>query len=192
MFTKSNLDMPEVKHPIYPGSSSGDLVGPINLESFPERLWQVTEDEKKKMYSSFRVAVGGPTDTAAQESAKRPQYKKNELSRAPTNLTDEATLLEPFSFHGLPPDYYTDMLHVWQPKALIGFTACDMTPAMICIERKVPYLGICFSEPHMVNAYKHLSELVFEAMQDESSSLHDAKLTALMTAQQLSFERKIF
>ena len=102
MFTKSNLDMPEVKRPIYPGSSSGDLVGPINLESFPERLWQVTEDEKKKMYSSFRVAVGGPTDTAAQESAKRPQYKKNELSRAPTNLIDEATLLEsPKDLHGM-------------------------------------------------------------------------------------------
>ena len=75
--------MPEVKHPIYPGSSSGDLVGPINLENHSERLWQLTEDDKKKFYGSYRVAVGGSTDTASQESAKRTQFKKAELQRPP-------------------------------------------------------------------------------------------------------------
>lgn len=187
IFTKSNIEMPEVKHPIYPGSTSGDLVGPINLEGFAERLWQVTEEDKKKMYSAFRVAVGGPTDTAPQESAKRPQFKKAELSRVPTMMLDDATLFEPFCFHGCPPDFYTDMLHVWSPKAIIDFTASDMTPAIVCIERKIPYLGVCFSEFHMVSAYKHLSELVFESMQDEASSLHDPKLAALMLTQSLSF-----
>ncbi|CAK9089930.1 unnamed protein product, partial [Durusdinium trenchii] len=115
-FTKSNLDIPEVKHPIYAGSSSGDLIiGPINLESYAQRLWQVTEDDKKKIYSTYRVAVGGATETAPSESGKRTQFKKKELTRA-----------------------------------------------------------------HVVAGYKHLGELVYEAMLDEKSPLHDAKLCALL------------
>ena len=141
MFTRSNLDIPEVKHPVYAGSSSGNLIGPIHLESYTERLWQVTEDEKKKFYSSYRVAVGGPTDTAPQESAKRTQFKKAELTRPPAG-GDESTLFEPFCYHGMPPDFYRDFFTVWSPRAVIDFTAGDLTAAMTCLELKVPYLGI--------------------------------------------------
>ena len=55
-----------------------------------------------------------------------------------------------------------------------------MTPAFIAIESKLPYLGVMYTEDHMVAGYKHLSQLVFEAMCDESSPLHDAKLSALV------------
>ena len=179
MFTRSNLDIPEVRHPVYPGSSSGNLIGPIHLESYAERLWQVTEDEKKKFYSSYGVAVGGPTDTAPQESAKRTQFKKAELTRPPAG-GDESTLFEPFCYHGMPPDFYRDFFTVWSPRAVIDFTAGDLTAAMTCLELKVPYLGICFTESHVVAGYKHLGELVYEAMLDEKSPLHDAKLSALV------------
>lgn len=179
IFTRSNFDMPEVKHPIYPGSSSGDLVGPINLENHSERLWQLTEDDKKKFYGSYRVAVGGSTDTASQESAKRTQFKKAELQRPPAE-GDESTLFEPFAYHGMPPDFYRDLFAVWSPRAIIDFTACDLTPAFVCLELKLPYLGICFTEGHLVAGYKHLGELVYEAMLDEKSPLHDAKLCALV------------
>lgn len=179
IFTKSNLDIPEVKHPIYAGSSSGDLIGPINLESYAQRLWQVTEDDKKKIYSTYRVAVGGATETAPSESGKRTQFKKNELTRAPTG-GDESTLYEPFCYHGMPPDFYRDMFAVWSPKAIIDFTASDLTPGFVALECKTPYLGICFTEAHVVAGYKHLGELVYEAMLDEKSPLHDAKLCALL------------
>ena len=179
IFTKSNFDMPEVKHPIYPGSSSGDLVGPINLESHCERLWHLTEDDKKKFYGTFRVAVGGATDTASQESAKRTQFKKAELQRQPAE-GDESTLFEPFVYHGMPPDFYRDLFAVWSPRAIIDFTASDLTPAMVCLELKIPYLGICYTESHLVAGYKHLGELVYEAMLDEKSPLHDAKLCGLV------------
>lgn len=179
VFSRSNLEMPEVKRSIYPGSSSGDLVGPINVEKFSDRLWQVTEAEKKKYYGSFRIAVGGPTETSPQESAKRPQYKRSELARKPEGQ-DESIAFEPMAYSGAPPEFYKDLFHVWAPRAILDFTACDLTPAFIAIESKLPYLGVMYTEDHMVAGYKHLSQLVFEAMCDESSPLHDAKLSALV------------
>ncbi|CAK9003484.1 Uncharacterized protein SCF082_LOCUS7759, partial [Durusdinium trenchii] len=172
VFSRSNLEMPEVKRSIYPGSSSGDLVGPINVEKFSDRLWQVTEAEKKKYYGSFRIAVGGPTETSPQESAKRPQYKRSELARKPEGQ-DESIAFEPMAYSGAPPEFYKDLFHVWAPRAILDFTACDLTPAFIAIESKLPYLGVMYTEDHMVAGYKHLSQLVFEAMCDESSPLHD-------------------
>lgn len=181
LFTKSHMEMVEVKHPVYPGSSSGDLIGPIQLEPFSQRAWMITEADKKNMYSAnFRIAVGGPTDTAPQESAKRSQYKVSELKRKPLGVSDEATLFEPFCYHGMPPEFYKDIFTVWSPKAIIDFTASDLTPAIVALELKLPYLGIVFTEAHLTAGYKHLAELVFECMQNETSPLHDAKLSALV------------
>ena len=178
VFTKSHIDVPEVKRAIYPGSSSGDLVGPINLETFADRAWQVTEEEKKKLYGPFRIAVGGNTETAPQESGKRPTYKRAELRRKLHG--DEAQQFEPLSYAGMPPEFYEDLIHVWTPKAVIDFTASDLTPAYTCLEKRVPYLGVCWTEAHVVAGYKHLAELVFEGMKKESSPLHDPKLCALV------------
>ena len=121
--------MPEVKRSIYPGSSSGDLVGPINVEKFQDRHWQVTEEEKKKYYGAFRIAVGGTTDKDALESGKRQQFKRSELARKPPGL----------AYSGMPPEFFKDMLHVWSPRAVIDFTACDLTAAMVCLEAKLPF-----------------------------------------------------
>ena len=109
VFSRSTLDMPEVKHPIYPGSSSGDLIGPINLERFQDRSWQVTEEEKRKMLGGFRIAVGGLSGDAS-ESTKRTQFKRSELKRKPAGTADDNVLYEPFCYHGLPPEYYVDSL----------------------------------------------------------------------------------
>ena len=122
VFSRSNLEMPEVKRSIYPGSSSGDLVGPINVEKFQDRHWQVTEEEKKKYYGAFRIAVGGTTDKDALESGKRQQFKRSELARKPPGL-DESVLFEPMAYSGMPPEFFKDMLHVWSPRAVIDFTA---------------------------------------------------------------------
>ncbi|CAJ1378888.1 unnamed protein product, partial [Effrenium voratum] len=102
VFSRSTLDMPEVKHPIYPGSSSGDLIGPINLERFQDRSWQVTEEEKRKMLGGFRIVVGG-LSANAWESTKRTQFKRSELKRKPAGTADDNVLYEPFCYHGLPP-----------------------------------------------------------------------------------------
>ena len=122
--------------------------------------------------------MGGNTDTAPQESGKRPTYKRAELRRKPHG--DEAQQFEPMSYAGMPPEFYEDLIHVWTPKAIIDFTAADLTPAFTCLEKKVPYLGVCFTESHMIQGYKHLAELTFEAMKSESSPLHDPKLCALV------------
>eukprot|EP00913_Durusdinium_trenchii_P034453 g32234.t1 len=84
------------------------------------------------------------------------------------------------AYSGMPPEFFKDMLHVWSPRAVIDFTACDLTAAMVCLEAKLPYLGVCFSEAHMVAGYRHLSQMVFDAMCDESNVLHDPKLSAIV------------
>ena len=189
VFTRWSFELPEAKHPIYGGTSAGDLIGPIALEPFPGRAWQVTTETKKKLYTSnFRIAVGGQTpdqgvaaseeQTAEGSSVKRPQWKGSEVTRK--KGLDQAALYEPMAFHGLPPDFYKDFLGVFLPKAVVDFTACDMTFAFACIEARIPFLGVCFSEAHMNAAYQHLADLVYENMANETSPLHDSKLCLLL------------
>ncbi|OLP81256.1 hypothetical protein AK812_SmicGene38225 [Symbiodinium microadriaticum] len=180
IFTKSNLELAEAKHPIYGGSTAGNLVGPIQLESFQDCAWQTTFEEKKKMLGSFRVAVGGTTDGA--DSTPRPMFKNSELKYKKQHGAAESCdgEYEPFSFHGLPCDYYKDMMRTWNPKCIVDLTAGDLAAAFVAIELKLPYLGVMFSEKHLTEGYKHIADMTFRAMSEESSPLYEPKLAALL------------
>ena len=179
IFSKSNLEMPEVRHSIYNGSTAGNLIGPIQVESFQDLPWQTTFEEKKKMLGSFRVAVGGPTDGG--DTTARPQFKNSELKYKKHGEAESCDgEYEPFNFHALPCDYYKDMLSTWNPKCIIDLTASDLAAAFVAIELKLPYLGVMFSEKHLTEGYKHIAEMTFRAMAVESSPLYDAKLAKLL------------
>ena len=42
------------------------------------------------------------------------------------------------------------------------------------------YLGVCYNDNHVVELYKHLIELTFDAMWSEGSALCEAKLAELL------------
>jgi phosphosulfolactate phosphohydrolase-like enzyme len=72
----------------------------------------------------------------------------------------------------------------WLKSYCIG-TVCDLTAsngvlAFQALQQNVCYLGVCYNDHHMVELYKHLADLTFDAMWTEGSALYDAKLAELL------------
>lgn len=62
---------------------------------------------------------------------------------------------------------------------------CDLTAgngvlAFQALQQNICYLGVCYNDYHMVELYKHLADLTFDAMWSEGSALYDSKLAELL------------
>lgn len=109
VFSKDPLDIPEVKRPLYAGTNQGTSIGPVVLEKFEDMDWQVTLEDKRKLYGSHRVAVGGPSEDSGDtgpDAVGRVSAKGEHCKRKAGLQKDK--MYEPFSFHGLPPCFYED------------------------------------------------------------------------------------
>ena len=72
----------------------------------------------------------------------------------------------------------------WLKSYCIG-TVCDLTAGngalgFQALLQNVSYLGVCYNDYHMVEMYKHLADLTFDAMWREDSPLYDAKLAEVL------------
>ena len=63
---------------------------------------------------------------------------------------------------------------------MCDLTACNGVLAFQALQQNVCYLGVCYNDNHVVELYKHLADLTFDAMWSEGSALYDAKLAELL------------
>lgn len=150
----NGLCLPIKPRMTYEGSSASKFVGPVALPSW-SGAWQLTYREKKALYDKFRIAVGGKDDA----SGAGPDVKVNEYRKSEDK--------EPVFYHTLPVSYYREMIHCLQWKAVIHLSAGDGALALACHSAQIPYLGVCLSEVHATELYRHLEKERFRLMHTE-------------------------
>ena len=124
VFSKDPLDIPEVKRPLYPGTNQGTSIGPVVLERFEDMDWQMTLEDKRRLYGSHRVAVGGPSEDTGPDVAVRVPAKGEQCKRKSGLQKDK--MYEPFSFHGLPPCFYEDSRTMTYHVTLLSYSCSLM------------------------------------------------------------------
>ena len=143
-------------------TSAGNILSDAPLVSLTGS-WCMTVEDKRKLYGSMRIAVGGQTD--------------QELPRA---RPDSA--MEPVSFHQTCKEVWMEIMQSeTQCKAVIDLNATDIL-AWECVRSATPYLGVAFTEFHSEALTNRLAQLTFKMMMTEGSNLYRPSLAMLLKA----------
>ena len=163
LVTDVEIDLPEKPRKNYDGTNMGDAVGPVHLTSW-NAGWRLAWKDKKLAYGKFRERIGGPT----------PGLDKDEVRRE-----DES--VEPFSFHGLPFEFWDDFIHTYNIVGDIGMFTANCELALAFIANQKPFLGFTYNEDHTEMCYSHLREEIKKLMLDEKwPRFYDPKYVILM------------
>ena len=119
------------------------------------------------------MAVGGTDTLSGDRSGTAKGNGKGKSNRRPE---DE----EPMNFHPMATELLAEFMHTLKAAAVIDCTANDMRLATLCVEKKVPYFGFCFTDEHVAACNDFLLKKVIEKFQDESSSLYQATFAELV------------
>jgi hypothetical protein len=127
---------------------------------------------EKKLYGVHGIVlVGGtgPSNSLADDE----EDAKDKKIRSPSNI-------EPVCFGAETTEFYENLLAWHNAKAFINLTSTDINAAMSAVELKIPYLGIVFTDYHKDFFLAEMVRRVFACFQDESSSLFEPELVALL------------
>ena len=83
--------------------------------------------------------------------------------------TDASNL--PVCYHPMPPTFYAELLHMFYAKLVIDITPLNGTFAWTCMQDRVGYVGIVFTEVHAELLYARLRDLMKTEMADSASKL---------------------
>ncbi len=94
---------------------------------------------------------------------------------------NDATV-EPVNFQALPLDLYEELLHQVgdHVPAVIDLTPATDTLALCCLQKGIPYLGICFSTQHVELLHERLEQCAFQLQHNSTSPLYKAGLALIM------------
>ena len=97
--------------------------------------------------------------------------------------------VEPFNFHCMPLKFGEEVIHSYEPSALIDCCVDGMLAKTCLMDPKnTPYLGICFSEEHMNGLYDHLANYLFKCYMTESHALYEPDLAKALKSSSVSGE----
>ena len=123
---KDSLALPEINHKHYTGSNKGTVISFVKLPDYVD-TWSLPFGEKKKVYGSQRVAVGGKTEKDDDDSDDRegedeapddiPPTVADHLLAAsgadvPPAMDRTNDRIEPMSYHAMPREFYEDLLEL--------------------------------------------------------------------------------
>ena len=110
------------------------------------------------------IRPGGPDPYPQPESStNRPKPR-----RTPDTI-------EPITWHGTSDQAWDEILNIAGannpfPKMVLELVATEDTLAYKCLQKHIPYLGICFNDFHRKILRQRLAQRVFEAMLDNESA----------------------
>ena len=116
--------------------------------------------EKKNL-----IAVGGKTQGVEDASN---QERKTDT----TNL--------PVTYHGMPSQWYDELLHTFFAKLVFDLTPLDAKFAWQCFINRVGYVGICYTDEHEVQLYQRLKELLKVEMALAGSQLYNVQYAKMV------------
>ena len=102
----------------------------------------------------------------------------DDAKKATERRTDKT--VEPVTFHGTPRMTWDEILNIAggnsaMPRLVVELVATDETLAMICLEKKVPYMGSCFNGYHRDMLRNRCAQKVFQSMQATDSPFSTAE-----------------
>jgi len=155
--SQTQIAVPPVKYPTYPGGTYGDVIGPVMLTP-PEQQWRADWSEKKKIFGPEQfIDVGGKLEVDAPD-AKRKKAR-----------TDDT--IEPVFFHSMPETFYTELLTAFNIVGVIDCNAGEGTCALACYRKAIPYVGITFNTQHTARLMAHLEKVTLGNMTRDSDPL---------------------
>jgi hypothetical protein len=90
--------------------------------------------------------------------------------------------VEPVNFQALPATLFEELLHQVgdHVPAVIDLTPTTDTLALCCLEKGIPYLGICFTTAHVDMLQQRLKHRAFVLQHSSTSPLYKAGQSLLM------------
>ena len=137
----------------YSGYNIGDAMGFIILETY-SKVWQADLQKKRDIYGARMVqAKDGPDDAAGLAAPKQ----------------DDT---QPVFFHQLPQEYYLEVIHSYNVVGVLDLASGGGSVAQACLTRRIPYVGFCLTEVHVVELEKFLVNWVMDMMCTEGHPLY--------------------
>jgi len=204
LYTSTTLALKERKRIIYPGTNSGNFIGPLAAPEKTRRL-QLDQVQKRELYGPMHRLSdkrGGLDDPDADVEC--------DIADA-----DDSVQQNVF-FHTMTVSFWKEVLHSYCVKSVVHFTGVDGALARACIdakaranvacprfpivaacppsivttshssqkltEKQVPYLGMCFSECHVNMMFDYLGKEVYIDMQREDSPLYQSSMVVQLEA----------
>ena len=96
-----------------------------------------------------------------------------EGSVAPERETDSTVL--PITYHGMPSQWYDELIHTFFVKAVIDLTPLDGKFAWQCILNRVGYIGIAFTTEHESQLFNRLKAMYKLEMSKAGSALFNVQ-----------------
>ena len=157
----------------FDGTTQGNLIGPLRAPNATD-TWFCSFREKKLMMGSMRQPVGGSDADSNTSDAKR---KRDDSD------------VEPFNFHCMPLKFGDEIVHSFEPSAMIDCCVDGMLAKTCLMDPKnIPYLGICFTEEHMNGLYDHLANYLFKCYMTDSHDLYEPDLAKALKSSSVSGE----
>jgi hypothetical protein len=186
-------------------TNKGNWLGPVVLPTWSSS-WQLTFGQKKELFGLQRRAVGGAMDieeeaeddlgsevvavsdddtAAGAADEETPETKaciENFIvgpgrGRAPARPDGQR---EPVFFHTYPVTFFETVLSDYHISHVIDLTPGAGLMALAAIRKKLPYLGIAFTETHRKELDDHLTYLVQQEYITEGSNLYEPAFAELV------------
>ena len=160
MISKTPISLPERTCAVYADQSNrGTAIGPVILPK-PEEEWQGTRAQKKLLYGSWRILVGGRGPAVDNEKAEGSK--------------------EPVFFNSLPPPFFEALFKRFFVKFVYDLTPGSGGAAIACAKNRIGYFCLCMSDPHAQQLRSMTRDAVLAEMKTAGSPIFNAKVAGIM------------
>ena len=101
----------------------------------------------------------------------------------------EDTNIEPVFMHNLSRKLHEELIHTLCIHAMVDGTPGSGAAAVACICKRIPYLGLCFTDSHKELLMQHLIHLMIKEMETEDSAMYEPGMVKAATRAQVAQKR---
>ena len=128
----------------------------MRVESWDDDgCWKLARKDKKLVFGRFKVELGGAVDEGL---AKNSKWRNREVG--------------PVFFHQKPYTVCFDLASGFFARSVVDFTAHSGPWALVCLRKRIPYVGVTCSDRHSELLPDCLITDVKKALQDPDDPLH--------------------
>ena len=80
----------------------------------------------------------------------------------------------PMTFHGMPQQWYAELLHTFFTKCVIDLSPMDGKFAWSCLQSRVGYIALAFTDDHASHLFARLKELLKTELANPESKLFNS------------------
>ena len=101
----------------------------------------------------------------------------------------EDSNIDPIFMHSLSPKFHEELIHSLCIHAMVDGTPGSGAAAVACMCKRIPYLGLCFTDSHKELLMQQLIHLMIKEMETEDSALYEPGMVKSATPDQAKPKR---